>query len=171
MHFLDKMAFRNPIVVILKFILPITMAKGANTLYLSRQMVKKIVVYIRLILILCTIHLIRIMQMMHFTGGLSSQQVAMLGIWLWSKWGENFTFNFLKFSNSISIQNLLKAIRNGFAEGVDFHAMTTEIIKENLKKILEYPKYYANAKKISVLYYRDFRDQKETSLERVIWWT
>lgn len=61
----------------------------------------------------------------------------------------------------------MKSIRNGFAEGVDFHTITREIIKEKLEKILEGPKYYLNAKKLSVR----FRDQKETPLERAIWWT
>lgn len=44
--------------------------------------------------------------------------------------------------------------------------MTTEIIKEKLKRILEDPKYYENAKKFSAR----FRDQKESPLERAVWW-
>lgn len=61
----------------------------------------------------------------------------------------------------------MKARRNGMAERVDFHKLTTEMVKEKLSKILEDPKYYENAKKLSAR----FRDQKETPLERAIWWT
>lgn len=69
-------------------------------------------------------------------------------------------------SSILFSQNLLKSIRNGFAEGVDFQTMTTETIKEKLHKILNDPKYYQNAKKLS----ERFTDQKEKPLERAIWW-
>lgn len=55
----------------------------------------------------------------------------------------------------------------GFAEGVDYKTMTTEIIKEKLQKILEDPKYTMNVKNLSA----QFRDQKEKPLDRAIWWT
>lgn len=64
------------------------------------------------------------------------------------------------------LQNLQKSIRLGFAEGIDFQKMTTEIIKEKLYKILNDPKYTKNAKELSVR----FRDQKEKPLDRAIWW-
>lgn len=61
---------------------------------------------------------------------------------------------------------MLKSIRSGFAEGIDFRIMTTEIIKEKLQKVLEDPKYADNAKKLSAR----FRDQKEKPLDRAVWW-
>lgn len=64
------------------------------------------------------------------------------------------------------MQNVLKSIRYGFGEGIDFHTMTTQIIKEKLQKLLEDPKYMENAKKMS----QRFRDQKELPLDRAVWW-
>ncbi|XP_031633767.1 uncharacterized protein LOC116347346 [Contarinia nasturtii] len=63
--------------------------------------------------------------------------------------------------------NLLKSIQLGFAEGINFQTMTTEIIKEKLQQILEDPKYLINMKKVST----QFRDQKEKPIDRAIWWT
>lgn len=64
------------------------------------------------------------------------------------------------------LQNLQKSIRLGFAEGINFQEMTTEIIKEKLHKILDDPKYKKNAEELSTR----FRDQKEKPLDRAIWW-
>lgn len=44
--------------------------------------------------------------------------------------------------------------------------MTTEIVTEKLKLILENPKYAINMAKLS----NQFRDQKEKPLDRAIWW-
>lgn len=49
---------------------------------------------------------------------------------------------------------------------VEFRTMTTEIVKEKLKSILENPKYSENVKKLSA----QFRDQKESPLDRAVWW-
>lgn len=54
----------------------------------------------------------------------------------------------------------------GIAEPIEFRTMTTEIIKDKLKLILENPKYAANMAKLST----QFRDQKEKPLDRAIWW-
>lgn len=60
----------------------------------------------------------------------------------------------------------MKSAKLGTAEGIDFQTMTTEILKEKLQKVLEDPKYAENAKRVSAI----FRDQKETPLERAVWW-
>lgn len=60
----------------------------------------------------------------------------------------------------------MKSIQLGFAEKIDFHTMTTEIVTEKLYKILEDPKYTENIKKLSAR----FRDQKEKPLHRAVWW-
>lgn len=60
----------------------------------------------------------------------------------------------------------MKSIRHGFAEGIDFHTMTTQMIEEKLQKLLENPKYLENAKKMS----QRFKDQKELPLDRAVWW-
>lgn len=44
--------------------------------------------------------------------------------------------------------------------------MTTEIVKQKLKLILEDPKYATNVAKLSTR----FRDQKEKPVDRAIWW-
>lgn len=44
--------------------------------------------------------------------------------------------------------------------------MTTQIIKEQLQKVLENPKYAKNAKKLSAR----FRDQKEKPIDRAVFW-
>lgn len=60
----------------------------------------------------------------------------------------------------------MNSIRIGVAEKVDFHTMTSAMIKETLQKVLENPKYFENARQIST----QFRDQKETPLARAVWW-
>ena len=54
----------------------------------------------------------------------------------------------------------------GIAEPIEFRTMTTEIVKEKLKLILENPKYAKNMAELSAR----FRDQKEKPLDRAIWW-
>lgn len=44
--------------------------------------------------------------------------------------------------------------------------MTTEIVTEKLKLVLEDPKYAKNMTELSIR----FRDQKEKPLDRAIWW-
>lgn len=63
-------------------------------------------------------------------------------------------------------QNLMRSIKFGFAEKIDFYTMTTSHITEVLRKILDDPEYLLNAKNIS----RKYKDQKEKPLERAIWW-
>lgn len=75
----------------------------------------------------------------------------------------NFEFNDINF---ILFQNILKSKRHGFGESIDFHTMTTKVVKEKLQKLLEDPKYMENAKKMSAR----FRDQKEQPLDRAVWW-
>lgn len=65
-----------------------------------------------------------------------------------------------------SFQNLVRSIKLGIAEMVDFRTMTTESVREKVKCILEDPKYSENMKKLSA----QFKDQKEKPLERAIWW-
>lgn len=67
---------------------------------------------------------------------------------------------------SILLQNLMRLIKFGFAEKIDFHTMTTSHITEVLRKILDDPKYSLNAKNMS----RKYKDQKENPLDRAIWW-
>lgn len=52
------------------------------------------------------------------------------------------------------------------AEKLDYHTMTVENIKDILKKVLENPKYFENARKLSAR----FKDQKEKPLDRAVWW-
>lgn len=65
-----------------------------------------------------------------------------------------------------SLQNLIRSVQLGIAEPIEFRTMTTEIVKEKLKLILEDPKYATNMAKLSF----QFRDQKEKPLDRAIWW-
>lgn len=52
------------------------------------------------------------------------------------------------------------------AETIDFHALSRQHLREKLLKMLNDPSYAENANKLSAR----FRDQKETPLERSIWW-
>lgn len=52
------------------------------------------------------------------------------------------------------------------AESLDFYALSHNETKMTLQKVLEDPKYSANAKKLSVI----VKDQKEKPLDRAIWW-
>lgn len=49
---------------------------------------------------------------------------------------------------------------------MNFQTITTNILTTSIHQILENPKYVENAKKISKM----FRDQKETPLQRAVWW-
>lgn len=60
----------------------------------------------------------------------------------------------------------MKATERGFAERIDIETMTTETIRKTIRKVLTNPKYTENARKLSTR----FRDQKETPLERAVWW-
>lgn len=60
----------------------------------------------------------------------------------------------------------MKSIELGKAEKLDYHTMTMKEIKDALQKVLENPKYLENARKLA----GQFRDQKETPLERAVWW-
>lgn len=52
------------------------------------------------------------------------------------------------------------------AEDLDFYSLTYNNTRETLRKLLEDPKYSTNIEKLS----KQFKDQKETPLERAIWW-
>lgn len=60
--------------------------------------------------------------------------------------------------------NKLKKI--GIAEDLDFFSLSHNSIKGQLSKVLENPKYSVTASRLR----NKFRDQKETPLERAIWW-
>lgn len=58
-------------------------------------------------------------------------------------------------------------VRAEVAEEIQFVTLTTDIVKEKLRRVLEDPKYQQNMKKRS----KRFRDQPERPIERAIWWT
>lgn len=70
------------------------------------------------------------------------------------------------FQNFLAFQNLIRSVKLGIAESIEFRTMTTESVKQKLKLVLEDPKYATNMAKLSVR----FRDQKEKPLDRAIWW-
>lgn len=60
-----------------------------------------------------------------------------------------------------------KCIDRGIGEQLNFRTLTTEKLVDKLKLVLEDPKYAENAKQLSAR----FRDQKETPIERAVWWS
>lgn len=72
---------------------------------------------------------------------------------------------FAAHSHSI-FQNVRKTIKLGVAEAVDFTNITADEIKSKILKLLEDPKYAIRSKRLS----QRFRDQKETPMERAVWW-
>lgn len=54
----------------------------------------------------------------------------------------------------------------GISENLDFYSLTYNNTKEIIRNVLENPKYSANVQKLS----KQVKDQKETPLERAIWW-
>lgn len=64
------------------------------------------------------------------------------------------------------LQNLIKTKRLGMAEGLNYLQLTSDDIKRALLKVLEDSNYQSNANKWS----NKYKDQKETPLERAIWW-
>lgn len=52
------------------------------------------------------------------------------------------------------------------AEAINFANVTTDEIRLKLLKLLEDPKYAIRSKRLS----QSFRDQKETPLDRAVWW-
>lgn len=73
-------------------------------------------------------------------------------------------------NNSIFSQSLIKTQRLGISEGVEYLSLNGNDVKIALLKVLEHPSYMLNAKKWSA----KFRDQKESPLERAVWfieWT
>ncbi|XP_059613971.1 UDP-glycosyltransferase UGT5-like [Phlebotomus argentipes] len=63
-------------------------------------------------------------------------------------------------------QNLQLSIKTGVAEQGDLRNMERNAFKKLIEKMINDPKYNENAKIRSKI----FRDQKETPLERAIWW-
>lgn len=63
-------------------------------------------------------------------------------------------------------QNLLKTRRLGMAEGLNYINLNTADIKLTLLKVIGNASYSINAKIVS----QQYRDQKETPLERAVWW-
>lgn len=59
-----------------------------------------------------------------------------------------------------------KVKRLGIAESLDFYSLTYNSTKATIRKVLEDPKYLTNVQKLS----KQFKDQKETPLERACWW-
>ncbi len=60
-----------------------------------------------------------------------------------------------------------KCVDRGVGEQLNFRTLTTEKLVDKLKLVLEDPKYAENAKELSAR----FRDQKETPIERAVWWS
>lgn len=60
-----------------------------------------------------------------------------------------------------------KCIDRGVGEQLNFRTLTTEKLVDKLRLVLEDPKYAKNAKQLSAR----FRDQKETPIERAVWWS
>lgn len=63
-------------------------------------------------------------------------------------------------------QNILKSIEKGVGEQVDFTTLSTKMVVDTLRKVLDNPKYYENAKQLSIR----LKDQKEKPLDRAVWW-
>jgi UDP:flavonoid glycosyltransferase YjiC (YdhE family) len=63
-------------------------------------------------------------------------------------------------------RNTYKAISSGFGVKIDFQKLNVEIFKKSILEVFENPKYRNKVQLIS----QKFRDQKETPLERAIWW-
>lgn len=63
-------------------------------------------------------------------------------------------------------QNILKVYQLGIAEYVDFHSFTIDELRDKLLSVLEKPQYSENVKRLSNV----FRDQKDSPLERAVWW-
>lgn len=61
---------------------------------------------------------------------------------------------------------MIKTKRLGIAEGVEYHSLNHNDIRQTILKILEDPSYSLNAHKSSA----KFKDQKEKPLDRAIWW-
>lgn len=56
--------------------------------------------------------------------------------------------------------------RLGVAEGVDYHSLNQDEIQNIILRMLENSSYALNAQKWA----SKFRDQKETPLDRAVWW-
>lgn len=65
------------------------------------------------------------------------------------------------------VQNMKKCIDRGIGEQLNFRTLTTEKLVDKLQLVLEDPKYGKNAKQLSAR----FRDQKETPIERAVFWS
>ncbi|XP_059612714.1 uncharacterized protein LOC132259179 [Phlebotomus argentipes] len=63
--------------------------------------------------------------------------------------------------------NIRLLAKQGIAEQQDIMQIERHSLQQVMKKILDDPKYWNNAQALS----RIFKDQKETPLERAIWWT
>lgn len=66
----------------------------------------------------------------------------------------------------LRLQNIDKSVRKGIAGRVFWNDLTADTLYKEIKRILTDPTFQRNSKIISNV----FRDQKETPLERAIWW-
>lgn len=74
---------------------------------------------------------------------------------------------FYEFNNNIhSLQNIHKSVDKGIAEFLYLSDLTKENLYEKLHSMLTNPKFEENIQITS----KAFKDQKETPLERAIWW-
>lgn len=65
------------------------------------------------------------------------------------------------------LQNIDKSIKKGIAERIFWADLSTEHLYGKIKRMLDDPSYAENIENVSKV----FRDQKETPLERAVWWT
>ncbi|ETN60649.1 glucosyl/glucuronosyl transferase [Anopheles darlingi] len=89
------------------------------------------------------------------SGGLSTQEASWFGVPLI---GMPFFID--------QHRNLKRSVIGGVAEGLNFHALSTEKIRQTVQKVLETPSYRENMQQRA----KYFRDQPEPPLDRAIWW-
>lgn len=105
-------------------------------------------------------------------GLLSTQEavwygVPMLGIPIFAEQFSVISCVFYEFNNKIhSLQNIRKSVDKGIAEMLYFSDLTKENLYEKLHSLLTNPKFQENIQITS----KAFKDQKETPLERAVWW-
>uniref|UniRef100_A0A182Q970 UDP-glycosyltransferases domain-containing protein n=1 Tax=Anopheles farauti TaxID=69004 RepID=A0A182Q970_9DIPT len=88
-------------------------------------------------------------------GGLSTQEASWFGVPLI---GMPFFVD--------QHRNLMRSLNAGVAERLEFGALSTEHIRDTVRKVLETPSYRENMQHRAMY----FRDQPEKPLDRAIWW-
>ncbi|XP_069675801.1 UDP-glycosyltransferase UGT5-like [Periplaneta americana] len=63
--------------------------------------------------------------------------------------------------------NVKNCVSKGVAVQLDYDSITTESVLKALNKVLHYPSYHRNAKRLSQL----FRDRPQSALDTAIYWT